>query len=121
LRVISSSPGDLKPVFDTIVRRFALLCGSVFGSIFTFDGELKLRGRSGTVHRKRYGTLAKPTNVRLASVRLNVKRAEARAEGNRKLNARIRKHAEEVNERAEKHRRQGSSETDLALNLVSVE
>jgi class 3 adenylate cyclase len=40
LRVISSSPGDLKPVFDTIVRRFALLCGSVFGSIFTFDGEL---------------------------------------------------------------------------------
>jgi hypothetical protein len=44
--------------------------------------------------------------------------AEARAEANRKLNARIRKHAEEVNERAEKHRRQGSSETDLALNLV---
>jgi signal transduction histidine kinase len=40
LRLISLSSGDLKPVFDTIVRRFTLLCGSVFGAIFTFDGEL---------------------------------------------------------------------------------
>src|SRR5499426_3744677 len=40
LGVISSSPADVQPVFDTIVRNFVLLCGSVFGSIFTFDGEL---------------------------------------------------------------------------------
>jgi two-component system, NtrC family, sensor kinase len=40
LRLINLSSGDLKPVFDTIVRRFALLCGSVFGAILTFDGEL---------------------------------------------------------------------------------
>jgi GAF domain-containing protein len=27
-------------VFDTIVRNFASLCGSTFGAIYTFDGEL---------------------------------------------------------------------------------
>ena len=40
LRVISSSPGELQPVFDAIVRNFASLCGSTFGAIYTFDGEL---------------------------------------------------------------------------------
>jgi len=40
LRIISSSPTDVQPVFDTIVRNFASLCGSVFGAIYTFDGEL---------------------------------------------------------------------------------
>jgi GAF domain-containing protein len=40
LSVISSLPPDVKPVFDTIVRNFASLCGSTFGAIYTFDGEL---------------------------------------------------------------------------------
>jgi GAF domain-containing protein len=40
LGVISSLPADVQPVFDTIVRNFVLLCGSVFGCIYTFDGEL---------------------------------------------------------------------------------
>jgi GAF domain-containing protein/anti-sigma regulatory factor (Ser/Thr protein kinase) len=40
LRVISSSPADLQPVFDTILRNFMSLCGTVFGSVFTYDGEL---------------------------------------------------------------------------------
>src|SRR6516225_10051158 len=40
LRLISSSPTGVQPVFDTIVRNFVSLCGSVFGSIYTFDGEL---------------------------------------------------------------------------------
>ena len=40
LRIISSSPTDVQPVFDTIVRNFASLCGGLFGGIFTFDGEL---------------------------------------------------------------------------------
>jgi signal transduction histidine kinase len=39
LGVISSLPADVQPVFDTIVRNFASLCGSVFGVIYTFDGE----------------------------------------------------------------------------------
>jgi two-component system, NtrC family, sensor kinase len=40
LHVISSSPSDLQPVFDTIVRNFMALCGATFGGVFTFDGEL---------------------------------------------------------------------------------
>jgi two-component system, NtrC family, sensor kinase len=40
LGVISSLPADVRPVFDTILRNFVLLCGGVFGGLFTFDGEL---------------------------------------------------------------------------------
>jgi GAF domain-containing protein len=40
LRIISSSPTDVQRVFDMIVRNFVSLCGSVFGTIFTFDGKL---------------------------------------------------------------------------------
>ena len=40
LRVISSSPADLQPVFDTIARNFIALCGAAFGSVFTYDGKL---------------------------------------------------------------------------------
>jgi class 3 adenylate cyclase len=40
LRIISSSPTGVQRVFDTIVRNFVSLCGSLFGSIFTFDGKL---------------------------------------------------------------------------------
>jgi signal transduction histidine kinase len=40
LGVISSSPTDVRPVFDTIVRNFVSLCGSTFGVIYTFDGDL---------------------------------------------------------------------------------
>src|SRR6266705_2834952 len=40
LRLISSSPTRVQPVFDAIARNFVLLCGSVFGAIYTLDGEL---------------------------------------------------------------------------------
>src|SRR6516162_8002336 len=40
LRLISSSPTGVQPIFDAIVRNFVLLCGTVWGSIYTFDGEL---------------------------------------------------------------------------------
>jgi GAF domain-containing protein len=40
LGIISSSPTDAQPVFDKIVRNFVSLCGSTFGAIYTFDGEL---------------------------------------------------------------------------------
>src|SRR4029453_12313101 len=39
LRVISSSPTDTQPVFDTIVRSAARLCDGMFCSAFRFDGE----------------------------------------------------------------------------------
>jgi GAF domain-containing protein/CheY-like chemotaxis protein len=39
LRVISSSPTDVQPVFDTIVRSAVQLCGARFGVLHRFDGE----------------------------------------------------------------------------------
>jgi len=40
LRVIASSPTDVQPVFDTIVRSAVLLCGAMYGTAVRFDGEL---------------------------------------------------------------------------------
>jgi GAF domain-containing protein len=40
LQVISSSPTDLQPVLDTIVRNAARLCGAMFARVLRFDGEL---------------------------------------------------------------------------------
>jgi signal transduction histidine kinase/CheY-like chemotaxis protein len=40
LRVISSSPTDIQPVFDTIVRSAVRLCDGLYGTGHRFDGEL---------------------------------------------------------------------------------
>jgi len=40
LRVISSSPTDVQPVFDTIVSSAVRLCDGLFSGLYQFDGEL---------------------------------------------------------------------------------
>ena len=40
LKVISSSPTDVQPVFDTIVSSAVRLCDGLFSALFQFDGEL---------------------------------------------------------------------------------
>ena len=40
LRVIRTSPSDVQPVFETIVRNAVSLCGGLFANVFRFDGEL---------------------------------------------------------------------------------
>jgi two-component system, NtrC family, sensor kinase len=40
LRVISSSPTDVQPVFNAIVENATRLCGARIGHLFRFDGEL---------------------------------------------------------------------------------
>src|SRR5262249_53808620 len=40
LRVISGSPTDVQPVFDSIVASAVRLCGGRMGAVFAFDGEL---------------------------------------------------------------------------------
>ena len=40
LRVISESPTDVQPVFDTIARAAVKLCEAGGSNVFTFDGKL---------------------------------------------------------------------------------
>src|SRR5262245_3847436 len=40
LRVISSSPNDLTPVFDTIVKSAGHLCGAESAAVFRFEGSV---------------------------------------------------------------------------------
>jgi GAF domain-containing protein len=39
LRVISSSPGDLQPVFAAMLANAARICGAKFGNIYRWDGD----------------------------------------------------------------------------------
>jgi GAF domain-containing protein len=40
LGVISSSPGDLRPVFETMLANATRLCGAMFGTLNLYDGEV---------------------------------------------------------------------------------
>jgi transcriptional regulator with GAF, ATPase, and Fis domain len=39
LRIISSSPGDLEPVFKAMLENATRICDAKFGGIFRFDGK----------------------------------------------------------------------------------
>src|SRR5262249_14949655 len=50
LRVISQSPTDVQPVFETIVKNAARLCDALDGTIFRVDGKkLALAAHDGSI------------------------------------------------------------------------
>jgi hypothetical protein len=40
LQVISSSPGELEPVFSTMLENAVRICDAKFGNIYRWDGQL---------------------------------------------------------------------------------
>jgi hypothetical protein len=46
LQVISSSPGDLAPVFDKMLESATRVCGAEFGSMYLVEGRLITSGRA---------------------------------------------------------------------------
>src|SRR5262249_42240155 len=69
LEVISSSPGDLKPVFEAILANAVRLCGAKFGNLYLREGDgfraaamhnapsAYAAQRAGIVHRSPYSTV----------------------------------------------------------------
>jgi GAF domain-containing protein len=41
LKVVSSSPGDLEPVFATMLENAVRICDAKFGNIYRWDGEFQ--------------------------------------------------------------------------------
>src|SRR5262252_3245935 len=65
LRVISSSPTDLQPVFDTIVKSATRLCESADAHIFRRDGErLVLAAHCGQIPARPIGVFSMPLDRR---------------------------------------------------------
>ena len=58
LRVISSSPTDVRPVFETIVRNASVVCGAFDAAIFIRDGDqIYLAAHQGPIPAHTIGTL----------------------------------------------------------------
>ena len=51
LQVISSSPGELEPVFQAMLENATRICGAKFGTLFRYDGDVvHLAAQFGTPH-----------------------------------------------------------------------
>jgi signal transduction histidine kinase/uncharacterized protein YdhG (YjbR/CyaY superfamily) len=84
LRVISQSPTDVQPVFDTIVRSAVHLCDGLYGTAIRFDGKLMhlAAGHNYTpeVDRALHQAFPMPPDHRMMSGRAILSRAVVQVE-----------------------------------------
>jgi transcriptional regulator with GAF, ATPase, and Fis domain len=75
LQVISTSPGDLEPVFAAILERAVRICGAAFGNIYRRDGDaLQLVATHNTPpafaeYRRRTSHVTGPVTNRMAAAK----------------------------------------------------
>ena len=68
LGVISSSPGELKPVFDTMLENAVRICGAKFGNLFLLEGErYRIVAVQGEPHYAEYNRANPVTEVKDAA------------------------------------------------------
>src|SRR6516162_2723929 len=88
LRVISSSPGELEPVFQAMLANAARICGASYGAMWLREGDaFRLAALHGALpaaylEQLRSGTLVRPgpdvTLARVAQTRKAVQVADVR-------------------------------------------
>ena len=65
LQVISSSPGDLQPVFETMLANATRICDAAFGDIFRWEGDGFASGCIATIP---HLLLPKPADVNFVTI-----------------------------------------------------
>jgi len=93
LEVISSSPGDLKPVFEAILENAVRLCGAKFGNLYLREGDgfraavmhnappAYAEQRAGLIHPNRNSTLWQAVQTKQPAQIADMTKLQAYVEG----------------------------------------
>jgi len=97
LEVISSSPGDLKPVFEAILANAVRLCGAKFGNLYLREGDgfraaaihdaprAYAEQRAGIVHPSPYSTVYRAVQTKQPAQIADITKLQAYVEGDPRL------------------------------------